>query len=63
MERGYVFQIDGPMSLFSATNKYGFQMALWLPTLLHCDDFRLDAELRWGPSASRGRFTSKGRTA
>ena len=24
-------------------------MALFLPALLHCDDFRLDAELRWGP--------------
>lgn len=49
MEQGYIFQIDGPLSLFSATNKYGLQMANWLPTLLHCDDFRLDAELRWGP--------------
>jgi uncharacterized protein len=49
MERGYTLHIDGPLSLFSATNKYGLQMALWLPTLLHCQDFRLDAELRWGP--------------
>jgi hypothetical protein len=24
-------------------------MALFLPALLHCHDFRLDAELRWGP--------------
>jgi predicted nuclease of restriction endonuclease-like RecB superfamily len=49
MRDGYTFQIDGPLSLFSATNKYGLQMALFLPTLLHCADFRLDAELRWGP--------------
>lgn len=49
MQQGYTFHIDGPLSLFSATNKYGLQMALWLPTLLHCDDFRLGAELRWGP--------------
>jgi predicted nuclease of restriction endonuclease-like RecB superfamily len=49
MAAGYVFQIDGPLSLFSATNRYGLQMALFLPTLLHCADFRLDAELRWGP--------------
>lgn len=49
MSEGYTFQIDGPLSLFSATNKYGLQMALFLPTLLHCNDFRLDAELRWGP--------------
>ena len=49
MAAGYVFQIDGPLSLFSATNKYGLQMALFLPTVLHCAEFRLDAELRWGP--------------
>jgi len=49
MNEGYVFHVDGPLSLFSATNKYGLQMALFLPTLLHCHDFRLDAELRWGP--------------
>ncbi len=46
---GYQFHIDGPLSLFSATNKYGLQMALFLPALLLCRDFRLDAELRWGP--------------
>lgn len=49
MADGYTFQIDGPLSLFSATNKYGLQMALFLPSLLSCADFRLDAELRWGP--------------
>ncbi|AGA25478.1 DUF790 family protein [Singulisphaera acidiphila] len=49
MTTGYTFQIDGPLSLFSATNRYGLQMALFLPTLLHCAEFRLDAELRWGP--------------
>src|SRR5262249_47512417 len=49
MADGYMFQIDGPLSLFSSTNKYGLQMALFLPTLLHCAHFRLDAELRWGP--------------
>src|SRR3954451_5061320 len=49
MAGGYTFHIDGPLSLFSATNKYGLQMALFLPALLLCQDFRLDAELRWGP--------------
>ena len=49
MSEGYVLHIDGPLSLFSATNRYGLQMAMFLPTLLHCQDFRLDAELRWGP--------------
>jgi uncharacterized protein len=49
MDEGYKIGIDGPMSLFSATTRYGLQMALFLPALLHCDRFRLDAELRWGP--------------
>ena len=47
--QGYRFQIDGPLSLFSATTRYGLQMALFLPALLQCRSFRLDAELRWGP--------------
>lgn len=41
--------IDGPLSLFSSTNKYGLRIALFLPALLLARDFRLDAELRWGP--------------
>ena len=49
MKDGFVLHIDGPLSLFSATNKYGLQMALFLPALLLCNDYRLDAELRWGP--------------
>lgn len=46
---GYTLQIDGPLSLFSSTTRYGLQMALFLPALLLCQEFRLDAELRWGP--------------
>jgi predicted nuclease of restriction endonuclease-like RecB superfamily len=49
MRDGYVFHIDGPLSLFSATTVYGRQIAWFLPGLLLCSDFRLDAELRWGP--------------
>lgn len=49
MREGYTFHIDGPLSLFAATTRYGLQMALFLPALLRCKEFRLDAELRWGP--------------
>jgi uncharacterized protein len=48
MRDGYAFQIDGPLSLFSATTKYGLQVASFLPAVLLCGDFRLEAELRWG---------------
>jgi predicted nuclease of restriction endonuclease-like RecB superfamily len=45
----YRLRLDGPLSLFSATQKYGLQLALFLPTLLLCADFELKAKLRWGP--------------
>jgi predicted nuclease of restriction endonuclease-like RecB superfamily len=44
----HLLHLDGPMSLFTATNKYGLQLALFLPAVLHCGDFELNAELRWG---------------
>lgn len=44
----YRLRLDGPLSLFSATQKYGLQLALFLPTLLLCADFELKAKLRWG---------------
>jgi predicted nuclease of restriction endonuclease-like RecB superfamily len=45
----FLLHLDGPMSLFSATQKYGLQLALFLPAVLLCRDFELKAELRWGP--------------
>jgi len=44
----YCLHVDGPLSLFSATQKYGLQLALFLPTLLLCRHFELKAKLRWG---------------
>src|SRR5262249_34820653 len=45
----YVLRLDGPLSLFSATQKYGLQLALFLPAVLRCREFHLKAELSWGP--------------
>jgi predicted nuclease of restriction endonuclease-like RecB superfamily len=45
---GYRLEIDGPMSLFGATTKYGLELSLSLPALLSCGQLRLKAELRWG---------------
>ena len=53
----YRMQLDGPMSLFTATQKYGLQLALFLPAVLHCRDFTLTAELRWGPQRKPKTFT------
>jgi predicted nuclease of restriction endonuclease-like RecB superfamily len=44
----YKLSIDGPLSLFSSTQKYGLQLALFLPALLHCKTFELEADVRWG---------------
>jgi predicted nuclease of restriction endonuclease-like RecB superfamily len=45
----YHFHLDGPLSLFTATQKYGLQLALFLPAVLLCRDYELHAELLWGP--------------
>jgi predicted nuclease of restriction endonuclease-like RecB superfamily len=44
----YTLHLDGPLSLFSATQKYGLQLALFLPAVLPCRDFAMKAELKWG---------------
>ncbi|MBU1429611.1 DUF790 family protein [Myxococcota bacterium] len=45
---GYLLEIDGPHSLFEQVTKYGFQLAMFLPTLALCTRWALRAELRWG---------------
>ena len=53
----YVLALDGPLSLFSATQKYGGQLAQFLPALLHCKAFELRAEVRWGAEKKEKQFT------
>jgi predicted nuclease of restriction endonuclease-like RecB superfamily len=53
----YALHLDGPLSLFSATQKYGLQLALFLPAVLLCRDFDLRAELHWGPQRKPKKFT------
>ena len=60
-ERGkadeHILKLDGPLSLFSATQKYGLQLAMFLPAVLRCHDFDLTAQLRWGPKRLAKEFT------
>jgi len=44
----YRVRIDGPYSLFTASTRYGLQLALLLPTLRRCPNWRLQAKLLWG---------------
>lgn len=53
----YTLKLDGPLSLFSSTNKYGLQLALFLPVLLHCKAFDLKASVRWGTDRKEKLFT------
>jgi predicted nuclease of restriction endonuclease-like RecB superfamily len=53
----YVLRLDGPLSLFSATQRYGLQLALFLPAVLRSRDFDLRAELSWGPRRLAKVFT------
>jgi predicted nuclease of restriction endonuclease-like RecB superfamily len=52
----YTLHIDGPLSLFSASTKYGLQLALFLPAVLACKNFELRADLRWGPQKKPKQF-------
>lgn len=48
-ENSWQLHVDGPLSLFSATQKYGLQLAMFFPAVLLCNDFEVRAELSWGP--------------
>jgi predicted nuclease of restriction endonuclease-like RecB superfamily len=44
-EAGYEVRLDGPVSLFHRSQKYGVQMAVFLPALLLCKGWRMRAEI------------------
>jgi uncharacterized protein len=46
---GWELTLDGPASLFKATQRYGLQLALFLPALCHCERWSLKADVIWGP--------------
>jgi predicted nuclease of restriction endonuclease-like RecB superfamily len=48
--------LDGPMSIFEATPRYGVRMAGFLPALLLCGDFALDAKVQLGKGKRKRAF-------
>lgn len=44
----YLVELDGPFSLFTAVQKYGFNLALFLPEVLRGERWQLRAEVLWG---------------
>jgi predicted nuclease of restriction endonuclease-like RecB superfamily len=57
---GYRIEIDGPFSLFQSSTKYGLQLALAYPAVAACDQWTLEAELRWGRDLRPLRFQLRG---
>ncbi|RMG18353.1 MAG: DUF790 family protein [Planctomycetota bacterium] len=49
-------ELDGPLSLFGNTARYGVRMAGFLPALLLCPRWELDADVRLGKSRRSRRF-------
>jgi predicted nuclease of restriction endonuclease-like RecB superfamily len=45
--RGYRLRLDGPLSIFGATRKYGLRLAKFLPGLLLTAPWRLSATVEW----------------
>ncbi len=54
--KGYEIVLDGPMSLFESTQRYGLQLALFLPVLVSGEGWRLEADLRWGKERVPAKF-------
>jgi uncharacterized protein len=52
--QGYEIRLDGPVSIFHRSQKYGIQMAVFLPALLVCQNWRLRAEITLKPTAKGG---------
>jgi predicted nuclease of restriction endonuclease-like RecB superfamily len=60
---GYRIEIDGPFALFQSSTKYGLQLALAYPAVAACDEWSLEAELRWGRDLKPLRFQLRGKAA
>jgi uncharacterized protein len=48
---GYEIRLDGPVSMFHRSQKYGIQMAVFLPALLLCTGWRMRAEITLKPGS------------
>ncbi|MBA2341701.1 MAG: DUF790 family protein [Pyrinomonadaceae bacterium] len=53
---GYEVRLDGPVSMFHRSQKYGVQMAVFFPALLLCAGWRLRAEIAQKPGTSTAFF-------
>jgi uncharacterized protein len=54
--KGYEVRLDGPVSMFHRSQKYGVQMAVFLPALLLCNGWRMRAEIAQKPGGGIALF-------
>lgn len=57
---GYKIVLDGPASLFHRSQKYGVQMAVFLPDLLACEGWEMSAEIQTRRGAAFFELKSEG---
>ena len=50
----YHVHIDGPMSIFKSSQRYGLQIAQFLPSVLHCKNWQITASIVWGATRREG---------
>jgi len=50
----YHVHVDGPMSLFKSSQRYGLQIAQFLPSVLHCKNWQIAASIVWGAARREG---------
>jgi len=53
---GYQLRLDGPVSMFNRSQKYGVQMAVFLPALLMCKGWEMRAEIASGKPGRENAF-------
>jgi predicted nuclease of restriction endonuclease-like RecB superfamily len=58
-QTGYQVRLDGPVSIFHRSQKYGIQMAVFLPALLLCTGWRMRAEIAQKPNRGSLYFEMK----
>ncbi len=55
-EQEWRIELDGPLSLFRMSTKYGVRMAMFLPALMLAEGWKLEADVRWEPGAPPALF-------
>lgn len=46
LDSGYEILLDGPVSMFKQSRKYGIQMSSFLPALILCTKWKMDSEIK-----------------